>query len=184
MISWIHQQASQLKESYLIHQAKQGNHQAFGQLYVRYLDSIYRYMYYRVNQHHPTAEDLTQTVFYKALCNLAKYQQTNGNGNFKAWLYRIAHNTVIDHYRTSATNLPLHDIDFQLGTPTNPTTLDLDQVTSALKFLTQDQQAVIVLHCIEGFDYNEISHMLHKPEPAIRALQSRAIKKLKKIINI
>src|SRR5512136_1892925 len=94
------------RQSELVNQAKAGEAEAFGHLYEIYLDRIYRYIYFRVTDEQ-TAEDLISQVFTKAWENLDRYQP-NGRP-FIAWLYTIAHNTVIDHYRTRKDTVPIEN---------------------------------------------------------------------------
>src|SRR5512135_1339680 len=96
----------------LIARARRGDVQAFGELYEHSLDAIYRYIFYRVGEV-AEAEDLTETVFLKAWEALDRYEVRDVP--FTAWLYRIAHNVIIDRHRTHKTDvsldaiLPLHD---------------------------------------------------------------------------
>ena len=93
------------RESQLTAQALQGDKEAFGDLYEYYLEEVYRYVFYRVSNE-ADAEDLTEQVFLKVWENLPNFQQ---RVPFKAWLYRIARNTVIDHYRTRKKNFPINE---------------------------------------------------------------------------
>jgi len=88
----------------LIVRAVQGDADAFGDLYERYLDQIYRYVYYRV-ANSLEAEDLTETVFLKAWESLPGMRTNVKSMNFQAWLYRIAHNLVVDRYRMQVINV-------------------------------------------------------------------------------
>ena len=81
----------------LLGRALDGDTEAFGDLYERYLDEIQRFVFYRVADRFE-AEDLTEVVFIKAWEALPRFESSNVN--LRAWLYRIAHNTIIDHYRT------------------------------------------------------------------------------------
>ena len=93
------------RESKLVALASQGDADAFGDLYELYLEEMYRYVRYRIN-HKQDAEDLTEQVFLKAWAGLSGYR---GEVPFKAWIYRIARNTVVDHYRTRKAESPLPD---------------------------------------------------------------------------
>src|SRR5215208_2275979 len=94
-------------EPHLVRQAKTGNSEAFGQLYDAYLERIYRFVYFRVEDQQ-TAEDITSQVFLKAWSNLDRFSFSRTP--YLAWLYTIAHNAVIDHYRTRKVTTALDDV--------------------------------------------------------------------------
>ena len=96
--------SSDQHDNELVARASQGDRDAFGDLYERYLDAIFRYIYYRVN-HQQDAEDLTELVFLKAWQNIASCYEKKAT--FKSWVYRIAHNSIIDHYRTRKETEPM-----------------------------------------------------------------------------
>ncbi|MFQ5923219.1 MAG: sigma-70 family RNA polymerase sigma factor, partial [Anaerolineales bacterium] len=83
-------------ESVLVSRAVAGEAHAFGRLYESHMDAIYRYIYFRVGEP-AQAEDMTEEVFVKAWEALPNYRPTEHP--FTSWLYRIAHNLVVDHYR-------------------------------------------------------------------------------------
>jgi len=90
----------------LVEWAADGNVEAFGELYSIYLDQIHRYVFYQVRDR-MTAEDLTEEIFVKAWKALGRYKQKNSA--FSAWLYRIAHNHVVDYFRTRRQHLALEE---------------------------------------------------------------------------
>lgn len=100
-------QSLSLRDKILVRKAKRGNKQAYGKLYLKHLDSIYRYIYFRVNQDRQEAEDLTEIVFFKAWDKLEHFDE-KGHG-FRAWIYKIAHNLVIDYYRDSNKRTSLNE---------------------------------------------------------------------------
>src|SRR5678816_4038340 len=161
-------------ERQLVLQAQAGNSEAFGQLYDAYMERIYRFVYFRVEDQQ-TAEDITSQVFLKAWSNLDRFQFSRTP--YLAWLYTIAHNAVIDHYRTRKVTTALDDV--QLSQPDHSEavendidlTVEMRSVKSALQTLTDDQQRVLTLKFIEGMSNNEIARHLGKREGAIRALQ-------------
>jgi RNA polymerase sigma-70 factor (ECF subfamily) len=170
-------------EPNLVRQAKKGNSEAFGSLYDAYLERIYRFVYFRVEDQQ-TAEDITSQVFLKAWENLGRFKI--GGTPFLAWLYTIAQNAVIDHYRTRKVTAALddvrlsdpghaehveHGIDFQV---------EMTSVKTALLTLTDDQRQVILLKFIDEMSNEEIARHLGKREGAIRALQMRGLKALAK----
>lgn len=173
------------EERQLIQSAKSGDTEAFARLYDAYLEHVYRYIYFRVSDDE-TAEDITSQVFLKAWEHLDRYQP--GSSPFLAWLYTIARNQVIDHYRTRKETVSLDEAAF---VPAKDQAVD-EQVQSrfevralrdALKFLTEDQQQVLVLRFIAGMETREISKQMGKAEGAVRALQMRALQALSKYMK-
>ena len=170
------------RQSELVLLAKAGDAEAFGHLYETYLDRIYRYIYFRVTDEQ-TAEDLISQVFTKAWENLDRYQPSGRP--FIAWLYTIAHNTVIDHYRTRKDTVAIENtLSLASDSPSPDEQVELhfeaDNLRSALQTLTPEQQHVVVLKFIAGLTTDEIAAQLRKSPGAIRALQMRALQALGK----
>jgi RNA polymerase sigma-70 factor (ECF subfamily) len=159
---------------------------AFGELYDRFIDRVYRYLYFRTASH-PEAEDLTEQVFLKAWEAIGRYQWQGRP--FLAWLYRLAHNTHIDYVRTHkpTTSLNNDERPIELASPAAAVelarTLDADLLAQALGQLTPDQQQVIVMKFIEGMDNEQIALTMDKREGAIRALQMRALMSLRRVLE-
>ncbi len=170
----------------LIARAQRGDTAAFGDLYERYLMTIFRYVFYRVGETNE-AEDLTETVFLKAWEALDRYRVREVP--FRAWLYRIAHNTLIDCYRTTKETVPFDD-QLELPDPADrPDELfDLKEsrtaVTQALQILPPDYQHVLTLRFISGLSHSETSQVLGRSEEAVRVLQHRALNALRKVLTI
>src|SRR5512143_364619 len=140
------------RQSELVLLAKAGDAEAFGHLYETYLDRIYRYIYFRVTDEQ-TADDLISQVFTKAWENLDRYQPSGRP--FIAWLYTIAHNTVIDHYRTRKDTVALENTVSLASDAPDPHEqaekhFEAENLREALQTLTADQQQVIVLKFISG----------------------------------
>jgi RNA polymerase sigma-70 factor, ECF subfamily len=160
---------------------------AFGQLYDRFVERIYRYLYCRTGSH-PEAEDLTEQVFLKAWEAIGRYRWQGRP--FLAWLYRLAHNVHIDHVRTQKPTTSLNNDDRPIDLP-NPgaavelaRTLDADLLARALGKLTPDQQQVIVMKFIEGMDNENIALSMNRREGAVRALQMRALMSLRRVLEL
>jgi len=170
-------------ERQLVLQAQAGNAEAFGQLYDAYMERIYRFVYFRVEDQQ-TAEDLTSQVFLRAWNNLDRFRL--GRTPYLAWLYTIAHNAVIDHYRTRKVTTALEDVRLSQPDYAEVVENDIDfavemnSIKSAMQTLTDDQQHVLTLKFIEGMSNDEIARYLGKREGAVRALQMRGLRALAK----
>lgn len=169
------------EEARLVERAKSGDPEAFGQLYDACLERVYRYVYFRVSNDE-TAEDITSQVFLKAWENLGKYK-ANGSP-FVAWLYTIARNLIVDHYRTRKDMLSLDAAAAAAGEEAldeqAELRFELQALRDALQLLTEDQQQVLVLKFIAGLPNESIAKMMNRREGAIRALQMRALQALSK----
>lgn len=169
-------------ETSLIRRAQSGDAGAFGRLYDAGVDRIYRYIFFRVTDLE-IAEDLTSEVFLKAWENLHRYRP---GGPFIAWLYTIARNTVIDHYRTRKQSVSLDETVIKLD-PHLEEKVDLqDEVETlkrAMQHLTDQQREVLTLRFLVELDTRQIAGRMRKSEGAVRALQMRALQALAKVMN-
>jgi RNA polymerase sigma-70 factor (ECF subfamily) len=163
----------------LIRRAAGGDAEAFGELYSLYLDRIYRYVFYQVKDR-MTAEDITEEVFiraWKAIGSCQGKEQT-----FSSWLYRIAHNRVIDTFRSQRKELSI-DMDtlaeFRHPKVEVETELEWQELLKGIDCLPRNQKQVITLKFIEGLDNREIGQVIGKNQGAIRILQMRALAKLR-----
>lgn len=171
----------------LVRQAKAGIPEAYGRLYDLLVKRIYNYIYLRV-RNQSEAEDLTEEVFLKALEALAGYELTEAP--FTSWLFRIAHNLVIDFYRKTS-RFSLGPVEEASEIPSSQK--DLDELTAdkiererllvAISKLSDEQREVIVLKFIEGFSNLEIGRIMDKTEGAIKSLQHRALLSLRRIFE-
>ena len=169
----------------VIERARNGDVAAFGEIYDTHVDSVYRYLLYRVRE--PSdAEDLTSEVFTRAFANIHRYRWQGKS--FLAWLYTIARNAVTDRRRRDR---PTVELDNAYGLAAEgPTAHDravlgeeVDALRGAVKHLTGEQQEVLVLRFIENMSSREVATILGKNEGAIRALQFRALGRLRKILR-
>jgi RNA polymerase sigma-70 factor, ECF subfamily len=172
-------------EADLVQKAKSGDEEAFTRLYDGYVERLYRFIYFRVSDDVAT-EDLVSQVFLKAWQNLERYRI--GGSPFIAWLYAIARNLVIDHYRSKRDILPLEEaaaLPSDLQSPDEEVQLhfDLEAMRDALQFLTGDQQQVLILKYIAGLRNREIARMMGKQEGTIRGLQMRGLQTLAKYMK-
>ncbi len=167
--------------------AKDGDGDAFSRLYDAYFDRIYRFFYYRVDDEE-MAGDLTSQVFIKAWENLDHYQPSGHP--FGAWLFQIARNLAIDHYRTSLEMVSLDGDQIDIEDPAiDVAKQEEDQsraewVRAALRQITPEQRQVLVMKFIEGMSTDEIAIMMGKRTGAIRALELRGLKLLSRIMRM
>lgn len=150
---------------------------AFARLYDRFVDRIFKYVYFKVGSR-AEAEDLTAQVFLKAWEAIGSYQYTERP--FAAWLYRIAHNLVVDHFRTRRDVSSLEDLP-----PMEERQQDLEEIISqhmtadvlrrAMTRLTHEQQQVLILRFLEGYSTEQVAHLMGKQPGAVRTLQHRAL---------
>ena len=166
----------------LVRAAKSGDASAFGELYERYRDAIYRYCLTRTGTAHD-AEDLTSDVFVKALHSIDRYQERGLP--FVAFLYRIARNAAIDRSRTLKQPLSVDELVTEPASRQNveaDATLAVDRsiLLAALTKLKTEHRDVIVMRFIEGYSALEVASRLGKTEGAVRTLQHRALERLRK----
>jgi RNA polymerase sigma-70 factor (ECF subfamily) len=172
-------------ETEMVQIAAEGNAEAFGHLYVKFLDPIYRYIFFRVSDPQE-AEDLTGIVFLKAWEALPRYKH---NGiPFSSWLYRIAHNVVVDYHRKKKF-LPIEHLDNYPNDDLNSLLSDvvnreqIRKLVHAISKLPEDQQQVIILRFVEGMSHKEIARIMGKNDGACRMIQHRALEALEKLFN-
>ena len=174
-------------EAALLERAKAFEADALGLVYDRYSGRIYNYIYHRVGNPN-LAEDLTGQVFVRML--EAIQNQRAWQSSFSGWLYRIAHNLVVDHYRRNkqATQISLDDapdLPSQRGDPVEAAAKVLTQehLQDAIGQLTPEQAQVIVLRFLQGLSIAEAAQVMEKTEGAIKALQYRAVIALREILT-
>lgn len=186
MKSSMTQKPTEQDEDELVRRAANGDADAFGDLYMCHLDDIYRYIFYRVDNQE-RAEDLTEQVFVKAWEALEGYEQ--GEYPFSSWLYRIAHNAVIDHYRTKKDEASLESVSFRLPDETEgPEERLIDKAEArslheALKQLSEEKQQLLILRFVQGLPHARVAEILGKSEGACRVMQHRALAALGEIMT-
>ena len=169
----------------LIHRAQEGETIVVSAIYERYQRGIFRYLYYRVGDQQ-TAEDLTSEVFLRMIEALSNYN--NQKISFQAWLFQIARNLSIDHYRKMSIqqNVPLEDnLPMDGDEPLELITQELtsEKLRLALVKLPENQRDVIVMRFVSGMPIGEVAETLHKSEDSIKGLQRRALMALRDIMN-
>jgi RNA polymerase sigma-70 factor, ECF subfamily len=163
--------------------AAQADPQAFAALYERYLDRIYRYCYNRLGDRQ-AAEDATSEAFLKALAHLPSYR----SGSFAAWLYTIAHNIVVAHYRRAQQSEPLDSAVVEQRAVAGSVTADPQAghaehaaLLSALAHLPDDQRTAVELPAA-GWSDPQIGEILGKSAAAVRMLRYRAMQRLQQLL--
>jgi len=163
-------------DNLIIKSCRDGNLEEFSFLYDKYADKIYNFIFYKTF-HKQTAQDLVSVTFMKALEKLDRYDPKKGN--FSSWLYRIARNNVIDHYRSKKINLNIDDfwslvskdnVEKEVGAKK-----ELDEVKKHITKLGQEQREIVIMRIWDELSYKEISQVLGKSEAACKMIFSRAI---------
>ena len=169
----------------LVRQAVVRDRQAFAALYDRYFDPIYKHVLYKVGRR-AEAEDLTAEVFLRAWQAIDRYRI--GQQPFGAWLYTIAHNAVVDHYRSRRAppemDVNTADEDIFID-PVAVAELRVtrEQLRRAIRRLRPEHQQVIVLRFIDELGYPEVASIMGKSEGAVRVLQHRALRALSELLS-
>jgi len=165
--------------------ACRGDKEAFAKLYEYHFDRIYRYVVMKIGNQ-TEAEDMTQRVFIRAYESIGGYRAQGVP--FSAWLYRIAHNQMVDYVRKESKK-PTVPLDESLPIPgkSDPAhevevKIELEKVVNASKKLTRAQQEVMSLRFGGGLSISEVAQTMKKSEGAIKALQHSAIQALRKTL--
>lgn len=173
-------------ERTLIARAVDGDGDAFGVLYARHMDAIYRYIVMRIGDT-IQAEDLTEEVFVRAWEALPRYRPRQHP--FTSWLYRIAHNLVVDTYRKrEPLAVPRSDLEVQQASGSSPESLvermqDLSSLSAAVQQLDDEEQQVILLRFVDNLSHREVGQIIGKSEGASRVVQHRALARLHELLS-
>ncbi|MDQ1656004.1 MAG: polymerase sigma-70 factor, subfamily [Cryptosporangiaceae bacterium] len=174
----------------VVKRAQEGDTEAFGEIYDRYIDMVFRYIYFRVGTRQ-LAEDLTSETYLRALRRIGSV--TWQGRDLGAWLVTIARNLIADHYKSGRYRLEVTTADM-LDTDRADTTADgrpeaavLERLTNAtlleaVKKLNPEQQECIVLRFLQGLSVTETATVMGKNEGAIKALQYRAVRSLGRLL--
>lgn len=177
---------SGMEQTDLVILAQRGHADAIGALYDQHYTALFRYLFSRLGERQ-TAEDLTGDVFMRMLTALPHYQPSQTP--FRAWLYRIARNRLIDHYRKEGSHAPvplLEAEDYQdymedLGSLADQK-MTTERVLAALSKLEATQREVVALRFLSGLSLQEVAETLEKSENAVKALQHRGLAALRRAL--
>ncbi len=171
----------------LVTRAQEGDGEAFGQLYDRYVDTVFRFIYFRVNDR-ALAEDFTSETFLRALRRISS---VNYQGrDIGAWFVTIARNIILDHMKSARHRLEITTDDTPERKDRAPSPEDavVDLLTSerlmeAVRQLGDEQRECVMLRFIQGFSVSETAAVMGKNDGAIKALQHRAVRKLAELVG-
>jgi RNA polymerase sigma-70 factor, ECF subfamily len=174
----------------LVERAKAGDAEAFALIYDRYVDTVFRFVYFRVGNRQ-LAEDLTADTFLRALRRIGSF--TWQGRDLGAWLVTIARNLVADHFKSGRYRLEITTGDVldaereDRGPEGSPEAAVVEHITNvtlltAVKQLNPEQQECIVLRFLQGFSVAETAKAMGKNEGAIKALQYRAVRALQRLL--
>jgi RNA polymerase sigma-70 factor (ECF subfamily) len=171
-------------EAALLERARSYDPAALTALYDRYAPKIFAYIYRRVGDA-TLAEDLTSELFVRVV--RAVQNERAWRNSFTAWLYRIAHNLVVDHYRRESSEPFLSLDEARLASDDDPAAAAEDAQTherlgAAIRRLTPEQQQVLALRFGEGLTARETAQIVDKTTGAVEALQRRALASLRRIL--
>jgi RNA polymerase sigma-70 factor (ECF subfamily) len=170
----------------LVDLAQQGDRTALEELYLIHFDRIYSYLHVTVGNRHD-AEDLTTQTFLKMLESIGRFRWQSAP--FSAWLFRIAHNLAMDHFRAHRRWQPEADVPEPIGSEEPSAELEAMQsigrqsMLELIEKLSPEQQQVLTLKFVFNFANADVAKILDKTEGAIKSLQHRALASLQKQIS-
>jgi RNA polymerase sigma-70 factor (ECF subfamily) len=179
----LNQRASSQQLRRLVEQAQQGDRDALEELYLLHFDRIYSYLHMSVSNRHD-AEDLTTQVFVKMLESIGKFRWRSAP--FSAWLFRIAHNLAMDHFRANRRWQPEEEVpepDPGEGSAAEEEAFESIGRQSMLQLiekLSREQQQVLTLKFVFNFSNSDAATILDKTDGAIKSLQHRALASLQR----
>ena len=169
----------EFKDEDALQNASQGDKDAFGELYERYVERIFNYVYYRTGNVHD-AEDLTARVFQRAMNHIQNY--TDRGVPFSAWLYRIAHNLVANWHRDRSRKqeIPINDLPVLPSRGDHPEsnlvrTQEEDALLRLIRRLPPDRQQLLILKFVEDLSNAEIGQVMGRSEGAVKSLYHRTL---------
>lgn len=174
-----------LSEKELIRQAQAGDADAFGALYEKYADPVYRFVYWKT-RHRETAEDITARVFMKALEAVGSLEPSESA--FRPWVYTIARNAVTDHWRTHRQHADIEDAwdiaaDDDVARDAEAR-MRLEKVRGYLEQLDAVQRDVVLLRVWHDLPYADIARIVGKSPDNCKVIFSRAVKRMRADVGV
>ena len=170
---------TEFNEEDVLNRAAQGEQEAFGLLYERYIDRIFNYVYYRTGNLHD-AEDLTARVFQRAMNHIKNY--TDRGVPFSAWLYRIAHNLVANWHRDRSRRqeIPINDVPILPSKGDHPErnlvrSQEEESLLRLIRRLPPERQNLLILKFVENMSNAEIGSIMGRSEGAVKSLYHRTL---------
>ncbi len=156
----------------------------FERFYRENIDRIHRYVFFRVGRNREVAEDLVSEIFMKAFNAFGSYDPTVSRS---AWIYRIAHNHLANHYRDRKETTDIDDVaPFLVGENGNEAMQTRETqlyVEKALGQLPPEERRLVTMKYLEGYSYQDMAPVLDKTADALKVATFRAMKKLKTICS-
>ncbi len=157
----------------------------FIDIYEKHFSQLYRFIYYKT-YHKETAEDIASHVFLKAFENIDKYDSTKGA--VSSWLYRIARNLVIDHYRTKHKTININDVWDLAGKDNVEIDVQnkeqLESIKEVLNTLPLSQRDIVIMRIWQDMPYKEIAEVIGKTEASCKMMFSRTITKIRETMSV
>lgn len=175
-----------MQEAEILARIAAGDTEQFGLLYDAYAERIYRYIFYRTRDR-AVAEDLTSATFFKAVKGLKRFDASKGE--FSAWIYRIARNTLFDHYRNRHHTEPLEAAE-EIADPAKDIESDASdreiarKVKESFSKLSDDQREIVTMRVWDDMPYAEIAKVLGKSEGSCKMAFYRATLRLKELVPL
>src|SRR5438445_8298832 len=170
----------------LVERAQAGDREALEELYLIHFDRIYSYLHVSVGNR-PDAEDLTTQTFLRMLESIGKFRWQSAP--FSPWLFRIAHNLAMDHFRARKRVQPEEEVPEPIGSEEPSAELEAMQslgrqsMLELIDKLSPEQQQVLTLKFVFNFANADVAKILDKTEGAIKSLQHRALASLQKQLS-